>query len=194
MMVLQFATCRYTTASLSHDIQSVGQQSYATVNSEHLIAVNQLMQQCKLQQISASSCVKTYPKVKVNGQIIFSRNVPRVRKRNSYTIAYRTSTCNSIQYGIVEKFISYPAENLLDANHITILTPLEVEPLPSIDYPPGVHADGGFLCSDFVSTKELTSYTAIFTSSIIMKCFSTATNESSEYGMTFLVNETEYML
>ena len=57
-------------------------------------------------QLTIETVVRTAPKLFVNGQLIFSKHAVRVKKRNSYTIAYyQPGVLEDIKYGQIEKFV-----------------------------------------------------------------------------------------
>lgn len=54
--------------------------------------------------LTVEQYVKTFYRVEVNGRLIFSAQYGRVKRRNSYTVLYKSSY-NEKQYGLIQYFV-----------------------------------------------------------------------------------------
>ena len=77
-----------------------------------------LMEMFEGQGIDISGSLTTFYRVDIHGTVFYSRQYQRVKKRNSYTIAYHHSA-STTKYAFIEYFV-YVQERV-----IAILTPLK---------------------------------------------------------------------
>lgn len=137
------------------------------------------------------SMVTLQPKIKIGEQIIFSQCQRRVKKRNSFTVAFiDPQDPAQFSYGRVERFLTCPADSL-ECVHIAIITKLRVEScqLLNMDYPPEIRTLAPDLCADFVSVVGESVKVAIPVEHILFKCFDISTIGFS--GITTLVNQSK---
>lgn len=186
--------CRIASTRLSDNCQAVGREHYSTLNAEEVGAINDLGR--GRLQLTQTTVVKTYQKMIVKGQMIFSRNTVRVTKHNSYTVAYyQPQFSEHIQYGYVLRFVIYPPNATENPDNMVLLLPLRTQPskyLQEIPLPPSIKPYAAILFNDFSTFEIEDRIIAIYTEDIIMKCFNTSTYEQLQ--MTSIVNEVERVL
>ena len=66
---------------------------------------------CLDQDIPPDAILNQYHKIKLHGKVVYSMNVPRVVKRNNYTIAYCSET-GETEYGMVVSFFTIKSRDL----------------------------------------------------------------------------------
>ena len=145
-------------------------------------------------QLTIETVVRTAPKLFVNGQLIFSKHAVRVKKRNSYTVAYyQPGVSKDIKYGQIEKFVSFSPNGSLNehAFHIALIEPLAVQPpadLMNLKWVASMRSYVPVLFNDFVALRQMpqSSITAIMAENILMKCFNTSTH--GQLQITSIVN------
>ena len=135
--------------------------------------------------------VTLQPKITVRGQVIFSMCSKRVKKRNSYTIAFTNPLAPAKHnFGGVIKFLSCPADSTDSFIHVAIIEQVRVEAcreLLNLSYPPEIKHLGPILSDDFVSI--VSEYHENVVEHILFKCFDISTEGIS--CLTALVNESE---
>ena len=134
--------------------------------------------------------VTIQPKVIIGNQVVFSQYSKRVKKRNSYTVAFvHPRDPNQVQYGRVQTFLTCPAD-ADDCIHIAIIAPLITSDFPQLIYPPEIRCLAPLLCCDFIaiSGEQSANKVAIPVECILYKCFDIS---GGFPGLTALVNESE---
>ena len=125
-----------------------------------------------------SSVVTLQPKIIVGSQTIFSKFYKRVKKRNSYTIAYsHPQAPNQLNYGHVQKFLSCPADSP-NSLHYAVIKQLKVKDHSehfNLVFPPEIKCLAQQLCFDFVLVEECGKKVAIPVEHIKFKCFDIST-------------------
>ena len=67
-------------------------------------------------------------KVKIDGNMFFSKNYKRVTKRNSYTISYSKPPSNCVYYGLIENFLSANGHYLAAIRTLEIISTGPIHP------------------------------------------------------------------
>jgi len=113
---------------------ALGQVQSSVLEGEELSAVNELLPSLGQDSLVSSSYISSYQKIVVNDQVIYSQLIKRVKRRNTYTVAY-TDFRNPCQvlYGTVRKLMTY-----LHDLHVAIIQQLKVEVFhsPKFGLPP----------------------------------------------------------
>lgn len=162
-----------------------------TLKDDDAALVIQLLQEHNIHSIPCG-IVTFQPKIIIRNQLIFSKCLKRVKKRNSYTVAFfQPHSRNQLCYGRVDKFLTCPADTA-NCLHIAIIEQLKTESCQELQltYPPELQCVAPLLCSDFISIlNEPCEKVAIPIECIFYKCFDISTCAYS--GLTTLVNENE---
>ena len=162
----------------------VGSGSMYSLQDKELQDVNQLLHSIKSPSLK-SPIVRTYPKVKVNGNVFFSKNYKKVTKRNSYTISYLKPPSKSVYYGFIEDFLS------VNGHYIASIKTLEIISRgPIQEFPEDIISSESkkILFSDYL-TFEHKSRAYIFVNQILGKCCNLSYGDWNV--LTFLVNNVE---
>ena len=176
---------------LTDSISALGVPRNIVLEGEDEAAVKPLLEE------NTDQCVVVtlQPKITVRGQVIFSMCLKRVKKRNSYTIAFTNPGLAPAKhnFGRVIKFLSCPADSTDSFIHVAIIEQVRVEAcreLLNLSYPPEIKHLGPILSDDFVSiVSEYHENVAIPVEHILFKCFDISTEGFS--CLTTLVNESE---
>ena len=146
---------------LTESISAVGRCQLTPLNNEDAGVVNQVMETCSTDVISSGSSVAVYPKMLVCNQIIFSKQIKWVKKRNSFTVVYSNPQVpHQLYYGRVQKFLRCPADST-DSLYIAVIEPLRVEScklLERLNYPPELQLLAQLLSIDFVCDRDSANY------------------------------------
>ena len=186
-----FNYVRSSERKLTEFISVIGVARNILLDEDETI-VRQLLEKDDILTIPCS-VVTLLPKIKVRGQVIFSKHLKRVKKRNSFTVAYTDpETPTQTFYGLVERFLTCPADSP-NSTHVAIITQLRVEScneLLKITYPTDIQDIAPLLCTDFLSiVGESNDRVAIPIEHILFKCFNISTHGLC--ALTTLVNECE---
>ena len=117
---------RSTKRMLTPSISALGVAKNIALSEEDDTIVRNLLHMNNITVIP-SSMVTMQPKIIIGSQTIFSKSCKRVKKRNSFTVAYSDPQApNQLKYGQVQKFLSCPADSP-NALHIAIIEQLRVK-------------------------------------------------------------------
>lgn len=162
-----------------------------TLKDDDAVIVHQLLQEHNIHSIPCG-IVTFQPKIRIGKQLIYSKCLKHVKKRNSYTVAFfQPHSRNKLRYGRVEMFVTCPADSA-NCLHIAIIQQLKTESCHELKltYPPELQCVATLLCCDFISIlDEPYEKVAIPIQCILYKCFDISTCGFS--GLTTLVNEYE---
>ena len=123
----------------------------------------------------------------INGRMYFSLQYSRVKKRNSYTIAFKEATDASLCYGEIQKFIQVSSNSPPLAIVKSLITQITGPPhhlSESI-----ITVDSQQLLFDNYLTCTEGSIRCIFVSSIVAKCFNLSNDNWNV--LTLPVNDIE---
>ena len=163
----------------------IGSGNEYSLQDEELQEINQLLSSINSPTLNCS-VVRTYAKVKVDGNVFFSKSYKRVTKRNSYTISYLKPQSNSVYYGLIEYFLSANGHYLASIRTLEIISRGPVQQF-SEDI---ISNDSKkILFSDYL-TFEHGSRAYIFVNQILRKCCNLS--HSNWNVLTFLVNNVEF--
>lgn len=137
--------------------------------------INSLLNSRGFTQISVGIVTRVHYKVKLRGKCYFAQLNRRVKKRNSYTIAY-SSCFKPINYGLIEKFIVLMNHNIAIVKNVKVnsIGSSEIERALLEDY---LQYEEGEIC-------------CIFVHQIIEKCFNLTNNGLNL--LAFPVNNVEF--
>ena len=138
---------------MTDSISALGIPQSITLHGEDEHIVRRVLEKNSVCTVPGT-IVTLQPKVTVRGQVVFSKYSKRVKKRNSFTVAF-TDPQDPAQhkYGQVVKFLTYPAD-MPNCLHIAVIEQLKVEScreLLNMTYPPEIQCLKPVLCTDYVS-------------------------------------------
>ena len=111
---------------LTYTVSAVGLCQRFKLPEEEDTAVKNLLKERKV-AFSTDSYVTVYPKLILHKQLLYSRFVKRVTKRNIYTVSYKNQGISQIRYGRIKKFVSISTETA-EPLLLAIIKPLCVSP------------------------------------------------------------------
>lgn len=151
----------------------IGKGSTIVLTEEELHKINDFLMMYNISPVM-SPCVCVFSRAVFNRNTYYSKERQQFKKRNAYTVAYFTSSSESVlvKYGLVEKFY------LIDDHHIALIRELETRNTG----PPHDIADTivtvesqKILFSDYLTYSE--GETAfIFVHNILTKCCNLSNN------------------
>ena len=120
--------------------------------------------------------VTLFPKLVLNGRVVISSKNNRSTRKNDYTVLYKG--CGILKYGVVEKFLLYPADSE-ESIRVAIIQELQAQPcseLQNRNFPPEIESIKQVLCEDFFSIG-IGDRVAILAENIVSKCFDISTDD-----------------
>ena len=164
----------------------VGRGFTHNLADEEVCHVNQLLSSNDLQLLD-SPAVRSYSKAVVKGKTIFSKMNIRVKKRNSYTVAYTDPNSDSVCFGIIERFITATT----NCYTLAVVNQLAIQHVgPPHDFKDTLTKDShALLFENYVTFSVKNEFKIIFVHNILKKCFN-LTN-SSWSVLTIPVNSIE---
>ena len=163
----------------------VGKGVSFTLEDKQIDELNQLLTNYNLLPLS-SPHVRIYDKAVIRGKVFFTKENKRVKRRNSYTIAFSVPFSNSFSYGIVEKFLK------INDHCLAIVTELTIQcagPPRGIILGTITDESRGILFEDYLTYKE-GNKKIIFMHQILEKSFN-LTNEDWKL-LCLPVNDVEF--
>ena len=125
-MHVYFYTFRTAERKLTDSVIAMGVPKNITLEGDDECVVRDLLETNDIHTVPCA-VVTLQPKIKIRGQVIFSKESKRVKKRNTFTVAftdplYPDKHC----YGRVKRFLTCPADTP-NCLHVAVIEPLQVE-------------------------------------------------------------------
>lgn len=114
-MLYSFVTNHHNNDS----IEMIGQGSTFLVPNETVAQINDILQYSGLQPLT-SNLGRVFVKAKINGKMYFGKENKKVKKRNDYTVSFKSSSIYSISYGIINHFLSIDDYSLAEIQHLHV--------------------------------------------------------------------------
>lgn len=125
--------------------------------------------------------VRVFSKAIIGGKTFFTKANRRVKKRNTYTVSYSSSS-SELNYGAIEKFIQ------VDDHHLAVIQELITAPLCEIPVNFATAASQSILFQNYLRYTEGTRK-LVFVHQIVQKCCNLSNNDCKY--LTFNVNDIE---
>ena len=172
----------------SQDIQLIGKPNMASLPDSEADQIDQLLVTNGLDPFNKpTGPVCVYHRVMINGRMYFSLNYNRVKRRNSYTVAFKEATDASLCYGEIEKFMQVSTNSPPLALVKSLVTQITGPPHPLSETL--ITVDSQELLFDNYLTYTEGPFRYIFVSSIIAKCFNLSNDNWNV--LTIPVNDIE---
>lgn len=133
--------------------------------------INQLLDSRNYDPITSSS-FRLYKKLSIRGNTFSSKANIRVKRRNSYTIAFSVPSSSSFCYGLVEHFLSFVDQKLALVTELNIVC----QGLQNDFTTTVTSRSRNYLFQDYLTYEE-GEKKFIFADQIVHKCFNLTNND-----------------
>ena len=127
---------------------ALGRQKNVQIGNEDERIVAPLLTRNQI-DIAPHGMVMSFPKRVLNSRVIISSKDTRSTRKNDCTVSYKE--CGTLKYGVVEKFLLYPADSE-ESIRLAIIQELQMQPcseLQNLNFPPEIDSIKQLLCEDF---------------------------------------------